>query len=101
MLRRRSRHWDHPAPQLSRGRPGSAELEAPPWQVAGYSDQAAVDSPAVRAAVAHVEATSGSDERVLLRPADTEQFVRVVVEAGAEHQAGELAEQVAEVAAAS
>ena len=51
--------------------------------------------------MAAAETELGGDGRVLLRPSGTEQLVRVMVEAGTEQQACDLAERVAEVVAAS
>ncbi|HET6479788.1 MAG TPA: phosphoglucosamine mutase [Actinoplanes sp.] len=59
-------------------------------------------APAVQAAVALAENELGETGRVLLRPSGTEPLVRVMVEAGTEEQAREVAERIAdEVRAAS
>ena len=65
-------------------------------------DKAAVAaSPAVAQAVASAEQELGEAGRVLLRPSGTEPLVRVMVEAATTLQASMLAEQIAEVVAAS
>jgi phosphoglucosamine mutase len=51
--------------------------------------------------VADVERVLGDSGRILLRPSGTEQLVRVMVEAGREDQARELAERVAKTVAAA
>jgi phosphoglucosamine mutase len=59
-------------------------------------------APAVRAAVAVAEEELGETGRVLLRPSGTEPLVRVMVEAGTEEQARDVASRIAaEVKAAS
>lgn len=61
------------------------------------ADKATVaDAPAVRTAVAEVEAELGDSGRILLRPSGTEQVVRVMVEAADEDTARQLAVRVAE-----
>ncbi|AFM15875.1 phosphoglucosamine mutase [Mycolicibacterium chubuense NBB4] len=61
------------------------------------SDKATVaDAPAVRDAVARVEAELGDTGRILLRPSGTEQVVRVMVEAADEDTARQMAVRVAE-----
>jgi phosphoglucosamine mutase len=54
-------------------------------------------SPEVAAAVAAGEAELGESGRVLLRPSGTEQLVRVMVEAGTQSQADEIAHRIAKV----
>ena len=66
------------------------------------SDKAAVaQSPRVRAAVAAAEAELGDGGRLLLRPSGTEQLVRVMVEAGTQQLADDIAQRVAAVVAAA
>jgi phosphoglucosamine mutase len=63
-------------------------------------DKAAVAaSTAVVAAVARAQEQLGDSGRVLLRPSGTEPMVRVMVEAGTEQLAQEIAERVAKVVA--
>jgi phosphoglucosamine mutase len=63
-------------------------------------DKAAVASSAeVAAAVAAGEAELGESGRVLLRPSGTEQLVRVMVEAGTQSQADEIAHRIAKIVA--
>jgi phosphoglucosamine mutase len=63
-------------------------------------DKAAVASTAeVAAAVAAGEAELGESGRVLLRPSGTEQLVRVMVEAGTQSQADEIAHRIAKIVA--
>ena len=64
-------------------------------------DKAAVArrSDAVQAAVAQGEAELGDSGRVLLRPSGTESLVRVMVEAGTQQTAEDIAERVAKVVA--
>jgi phosphoglucosamine mutase len=63
-------------------------------------DKAAVAASAdVGAAVAAGEAELGDAGRVLLRPSGTEQLVRVMVEAGTQRQADEIAHRIAKVVA--
>jgi len=65
------------------------------------ADKAAVaDSSAVRDAVGAVEAELGEEGRVLLRPSGTEQLVRVMVEAPAQHTAQAAADRLAGVVSA-
>jgi len=54
------------------------------------------DTPAIREAVADVEATLGDEGRVLLRPSGTEPLVRVMVEGKEERQVRVLAQQIAD-----
>lgn len=54
------------------------------------------DTPAIKQAVADVEATLGSEGRVLLRPSGTEPLVRVMVEGKEERQVKVLAQQIAD-----
>ena len=56
-------------------------------------------SPVVAAAVDAATARLGDDGRILLRPSGTEQLVRVMVEAGTQSDADEIARSVAEVVA--
>jgi phosphoglucosamine mutase len=66
------------------------------------SDREAVAaSPEVAAAVAAVETELGDSGRVLLRPSGTEQLVRVMVEAGSQHEADTIAERLAKVVASA
>jgi len=58
-------------------------------------------SPKVAAAVEQAEAELGDDGRVLLRPSGTEQLVRVMVEAGTQEHADEIAHRLAEVVGAA
>ncbi|WP_158881221.1 phosphoglucosamine mutase [Amycolatopsis anabasis] len=65
------------------------------------ADKAAVaDSDAVREAVDAVEAELGEEGRVLLRPSGTEQLIRVMVEAPAQHTAQTAADRLAGVVSA-
>lgn len=65
------------------------------------ADKSAVaDSSAVRDAVGAVEAELGEEGRVLLRPSGTEQLVRVMVEAPAQHTAQAAADRLAGVVSA-
>jgi phosphoglucosamine mutase len=65
------------------------------------ADKAAVaGSSAVRDAVGAVEAELGEEGRVLLRPSGTEQLVRVMVEAPAQHTAQAAADKLAGVVSA-
>jgi phosphoglucosamine mutase len=65
------------------------------------ADKAAVaDSSAVRDAIDAVEAELGEEGRVLLRPSGTEQLVRVMVEAPAQHTAQAAADRLAGVVSA-
>jgi len=54
------------------------------------------DTPAIKQAVADVEATLGDEGRVLLRPSGTEPLVRVMVEGKEERQVRVLAQQIAD-----
>ncbi len=54
-------------------------------------------SPTVQAAVAAAEAELGDNGRVLLRPSGTEQLVRVMVEAGTQQHAEQIAHRIAGV----
>jgi len=64
----------------------------------GGVDRARVDTDdAVQAAVARVEAELGRHGRVLLRPSGTEPLVRIMVEARAQDQAEQIAEELAVV----
>ena len=56
---------------------------------------AAMNDPAVRDAVAAVEADLDGDGRVLVRPSGTEPLVRVMVEAATSEQARAAAERIA------
>jgi phosphoglucosamine mutase len=58
--------------------------------------EAGAKAPAVLAAVAAAEAELGETGRVLLRPSGTEPLVRVMVEAGTEEQAREVATRIAD-----
>jgi phosphoglucosamine mutase len=58
--------------------------------------EAGAAAPAVLAAVGKAEAELGESGRVLLRPSGTEPLVRVMVEAGTEEQAREVAERIAD-----
>jgi phosphoglucosamine mutase len=58
---------------------------------------AAASSPTVARAVAEAEESLGDTGRVLLRPSGTEPLVRVMVEAGDEAQAQEVADRLAQV----
>jgi phosphoglucosamine mutase len=51
--------------------------------------------------VAAVETELGDSGRVLLRPSGTEQLVRVMVEAGSQHEADTIAERLAKVVASA
>jgi phosphoglucosamine mutase len=53
-------------------------------------------APAVQAAVEKAAAELGETGRVLLRPSGTEPLVRVMVEAGTEEQARQVAERIAD-----
>jgi len=65
------------------------------------SDKATVaQAPSVAAAVEAARVELGDDGRILLRPSGTEQLVRVMVEAGTQAHADEIAERVAKVVAA-
>jgi len=65
------------------------------------SDKAAVAaSDEVQAAVAQASAELGDEGRLLLRPSGTESLVRVMVEAGTDEVAQQIAERVAKVVAA-
>jgi phosphoglucosamine mutase len=65
------------------------------------ADKVAVaGSSAVRDAIDAVEAELGDEGRVLLRPSGTEQLVRVMVEAPAQHTAQAAADRLAEVVSA-
>jgi phosphoglucosamine mutase len=65
------------------------------------SDKASVAaSDDVQAAVAQASAELGDEGRLLLRPSGTEPMVRVMVEAGTDEIAQEIAERVAKVVAA-
>jgi phosphoglucosamine mutase len=61
---------------------------------------AATGSAVVLAAVADVESELGDSGRVLLRPSGTEPLIRVMVEAGTQQHADELANRLAGVVAA-
>ncbi len=64
------------------------------------SDKAAVaESEEVQAAIAQAEAELGDDGRLLLRPSGTEPLIRVMVEAGTDEAALQVAERVAKVVA--
>lgn len=64
----------------------------------GGVDRARVDTDdAVQAAVARIEAGLGRHGRVLLRPSGTEPLVRIMVEATAQAQAEQIAEELAVV----
>jgi phosphoglucosamine mutase len=64
----------------------------------GGVDRARVDTDgAVQAAVARIEAELGRHGRVLLRPSGTEPLVRIMVEATAQDQAEQIAEELAVV----
>jgi len=54
------------------------------------------ETPAIKQAVADVEATLGDEGRVLLRPSGTEPLVRVMVEGKEERQVRVLAQQIAD-----
>ncbi|GIE96068.1 phosphoglucosamine mutase [Paractinoplanes rishiriensis] len=58
--------------------------------------EAGAAAPAVLAAVGKAEQELGESGRVLLRPSGTEPLVRVMVEAGTEEQAREVAERIAD-----
>jgi phosphoglucosamine mutase len=58
--------------------------------------EAGASAPTVQAAVALAENELGETGRVLLRPSGTELLVRVMVEAGTEDQAREIAERIAD-----
>jgi phosphoglucosamine mutase len=57
--------------------------------------QAVATSPAVAAAVADAESELGDAGRVLLRPSGTEPVVRVMVEAGTQEHADDVAQRIA------
>lgn len=63
----------------------------------GGVDRTRVGDPEVQAAVAAVTAELGRTGRVLLRPSGTEPLVRVMVEAGAQHEAQRLADHLAAI----
>jgi phosphoglucosamine mutase len=66
------------------------------------SDRAAAcASAAVRQAVRDAESELGESGRILLRPSGTEQLVRVMVEAGTQQRADEIARRVAAVVASN
>lgn len=60
-------------------------------------DRSRVDDPVLGDAVARATAKLGGEGRVLLRPSGTEPLVRVMVEAGTEQQAEEVAADLAQV----
>jgi phosphoglucosamine mutase len=65
-------------------------------------DKATVaQAPSVIAAVEAARAELADDGRILLRPSGTEQLVRVMVEAGTQAQADEIAERVAKAVASA
>jgi phosphoglucosamine mutase len=68
--------------------------------VAVHDRVAVAASPSVAAAVDAASDELGDGGRILLRPSGTEQLVRVMVEAGTQHLADEIAARVAAVVAA-
>lgn len=89
--------------RMSATRSSLAVLAAPMQSVpqvlinVAVADKAMVaEAPAVRDAVARVEAKLGDTGRILLRPSGTEQIVRVMVEAADEDTARQLARNVAD-----
>jgi len=65
--------------------------------VSGVDRARAEADPGVQAAVAEAEAELGAEGRVLLRPSGTEPIVRVMVEAGTQERAQQVATELAHV----